>query len=443
MEPSGPQEPNRLPTSSRAPAVPDATTALDLRRERALTFVVAAVQLVNVLEFMIVMPLGPDMAQALHFRMDAVGVVGGAYTAAGAVSGVIGALVLDRFDRKRVLLVTMIGLIAATVLGGLARSLETLIAARVLAGLFGGPATSVSIAIVSDVVPVARRGRAMAIVMGAFTVSSILGVPAALELAERADAWSAPFFGVAALGVVVIAVAAVALPSMTGHMAAEGGKGNLPGSPGVADATSAVGLGAVLRRPEALLALTALGLTMMTLFSIVPNLSAYLQFNAGWPREHLAQLYAAGGAAGLVIMALSGRAIDRWGSAPVVTFAALWVTVVVAIGILPGRPLVHTMLFFVLFMGGTSIRNVAMNALTSRVPPPAERARYQSVQSAVQHLACAIGAMASTRLIEEQPDRSLAHMDWLGGAVIVGSLIVPFLAFAIERRVRARERAGG
>jgi predicted MFS family arabinose efflux permease len=415
-----------LSTSSRAPAA--APPTLDLRRERALTLVVAAVQLVNVLEFMIVMPLGPDIAKALDFRMDAVGVVGGAYTAAGAVSGVVGALILDRFDRKRVLVVTMIGLIAATVLGGLARSLESLIAARVLAGAFGGPATSVSIAIVSDVVPVVRRGRAMAIVMGAFTISSIFGVPAALELAEAAGAWSAPFFGVAALGVVVIAVAVAALPSMTGHLSR-------------GDATSAAGLGAVLRRPEALLALTALALTMMSLFSIVPNLSAYLQFNAGWPREHLSQLYAAGGVVGLVIMALSGRAIDRWGSAPVVTFSALWVTVVIAIGILPGKPLVHTMLFFVLFMGGTSIRNVAMNALTSRVPPPAERARYQSVQSAVQHLACAIGAMASTQLIEEQPDHSLAHMDWLGTATIVASLIVPFLAFAIERRVRARERA--
>lgn len=403
--------------------------ALTPARERWLVLVVAAVQFVNVLEFMIVMPLGPDFAAALGFSVDKVGVLGAAYTGAGAVAGLLGALLLDRFDRRRALLLCMAGLVGTTVLAGLATGLASLVVARLLAGLFGGPATSVSIAIVSDLVPPERRGRAMAVVMGAFSVASILGVPAALELA-RVGGWNAPFFGVAALGVLVVALAGLVLPSMTAHVARAA-----QGPQGLAR------LWGLVRRPEAGLALVAIALSMVTIFTIVPNLSAYLQFNAGWPRERLSLLYLIGGLTSLALMPAAGRATDRFGAAPVVAASAVLISLVIAVGIVPGRPLIPTVLFFVGFMASTSIRGVSVSALCSRVPPPDERAGYQSVQSAVQHLAGAVGALGSTFLLAERPDKSLARMGHLGVLAIVGTLLVPLAAVAVERRVRARERA--
>lgn len=413
-----------------APVIPlvPAPSVLSPGRERALVFVVAAVQFVNVLEFMIVMPLGPDFAHALKFPVDQVGVLGASYTGAAAVSGFLGAFLLDRFDRRRALVASMAGLVAATVLAGSARSLPELVAARLLAGVFGGPATSLSIAIVADLVPPERRGRAMAIVVGAFTVSSIIGVPLALE-AARLGGWPAPFFGVAELGVLVIALAAAVLPPMRGHLEGASRVGSLGR------------LWAVVVRPEALFALAVVGLSMLSMFSIVPNLSAYLQFNGGWPRDDLSQLYLCGGLAGLILTLIAGRLTDRIGVTPVVAFSAVWVAIVLAVGVLPGRPELPTLLFFTLFMGGTSIRGVAVSSLVSRVPPPAERAGYQSVQSAVQHLACAAGALGSTFVIHELPDHKLAGMERLALATIVATLVVPLLAAVVERRVRARERA--
>lgn len=398
-------------------------------RERALVFVVAAVQFVNVLEFMIVMPLGPDFADALGFAVDKVGVLGAAYTGAGSVAGLLGALLLDRFDRRRALLLCMAGLVVTTLLAGMATGLGSLVVARLLAGICGGPATSLSIAIVSDLVPPERRGRAMAVIMGAFSVSSILGIPAALELA-RVGGWNAPFFGVAVLGVLVVAVAGLVLPSMTDHIARA--------------AVGPQGLRRVwelVRRPEARLSLTAVGLSMVTIFTIVPNMSAYLQFNAGWPRERLSLLYLLGGMASLALMSIAGRITDRYGATPVVTASALLISAVVAVGIVPGKPLIPTILFFVAFMGATSIRGVSVSALVSRVPPPDERAGYQSAQSAVQHLAGAVGALGSTLILVERPDKSLDRMGVLGVVAIVGTLLVPFAAAAVERRVRAREHA--
>ena len=152
--------------------------------ERLIVFLVGAVQFVNILDFMMVMPLGPDFARALGIPTSHLGLVGGSYTAAAAVAGLVGApsstaSIAARRSPSRCS--------ASSSARPRARSRAaspSLVAARVVAGAFGGPATSLSLSIVADVVPPERRGRAMGAVMGAFSVASVLGVPAGLELAR-------------------------------------------------------------------------------------------------------------------------------------------------------------------------------------------------------------------------------------------------------------------
>ncbi|HNH48665.1 MAG TPA: MFS transporter, partial [Myxococcota bacterium] len=120
------------------------------RSERNLLLLIAAVQFVNILDFMMVMPLGPDFAVDLGIPTARLGLIGGSYTASAAVAGIVGARFLDRFDRRSALAVSMTGLVVATALGGFAWNFPSLLAARVLAGAFGGPATSVSMAVVAD-----------------------------------------------------------------------------------------------------------------------------------------------------------------------------------------------------------------------------------------------------------------------------------------------------
>src|SRR5687768_7538784 len=159
--------------------------------ERRIIFLVGAVQFVNILDFMIVMPLGPDFAVALGISSSQLGLIGGAYTAAAAVAGLLGSFFLDRFDRRSALALSMLGLAAGTFAGAFATGLGSLIAARAIAGAFGGPATSLSLSIVADVVPPERRGKALGAVMGAFAVASVIGVPAGLELARKGG-WQLP-----------------------------------------------------------------------------------------------------------------------------------------------------------------------------------------------------------------------------------------------------------
>ncbi|HTA21151.1 MAG TPA: MFS transporter, partial [Polyangia bacterium] len=121
---------------------------------------VAAVQFVNVLDFMMVMPLGPDFAKGLGIPTSSLGLVSGSYAAAAALAGFLGASFLDRFDRRKALAVAITGLVVGTAAGAFAQGLGTMILARVIAGAFGGPATAIALSIVADVVPPARRGRA-------------------------------------------------------------------------------------------------------------------------------------------------------------------------------------------------------------------------------------------------------------------------------------------
>src|SRR3989442_500167 len=153
--------------------------------ERTFIFLIGAVQFVNILDFVMVLPLGPFFAGPLGIAPSRIGFIGASYTAAAAISGIACSFFLDRFDRRKALAVAVAGLVVATALGGLSTGFGSIISARVLAGFFGGPATSLSLSIVADVIPSERRGKALGAVMGSFSVPAGLAGPPRPRAAPR------------------------------------------------------------------------------------------------------------------------------------------------------------------------------------------------------------------------------------------------------------------
>ncbi len=403
----------------------------DLRAERKLVAVIAAVQFVNVLDFVMVMPMGPDFAVALGIDMSHLGTIGGAYTAAAAAAGLIGSTFLDRFDRRSVLLWSMLGLGVGTLAGGFAWNLPTLLIARVVAGVFGGPATSVGMAIVSDCVPSERRGRAMGAVMGSFSVASVIGIPAGLELA-RQGGWRLPFFVIGVLCFLVAALARWVLPALHAHVARAREQ---PVRLGQA-------WGILLRRDYWLCYLMGTS-AAMSAFLLIPNLSAYTQFNLGLPRAELGTLYLYGGLASLATMWGTGRLVDRFGALGVTVasvalfFAVLWTAFWGWTGA------VGAVWVFVPFFVSNSARNVAFNATVSKVPAPHERARFMSAMSAVQHFSAAAGSILSGTLIAERADHGLDGMPVVAVAAFAIGATLPVWLGLVERRLRAAGVAVG
>jgi predicted MFS family arabinose efflux permease len=390
-----------------------------------IVFLVAAVQFVNILDFMMVMPLGPDFATSLGIPTSHIGYIGGAYTVAAAIAGIAGSFFLDRFDRRKALALSMLGLVAATALGGFAIGLNSLLAARLLAGAFGGPATAVALAIVSDVVPPERRGRAMGTVMTAFSVASILGVPAGLRLGTLFD-WRAPFFAVAALGLAVTVAAMLAMPSLTGHRAQR--------------REARVSFFSFDGLSIAALANTAL--TMLGVFAVVPNISTFLQHNLGYPRERLDVLYLVGGLATVLATRGIGIVVDRVGATRVITLGTLVFVTALYFGFIRPVAVEHVIWVFPLLFLSASLRGVPLNTLATRIAAPAERARFMSALSAVQHLASTAGAFGAALVLRDTSDGRLIGMDHVALAAIGVALLVPLVTNGVERGVRRRERAG-
>jgi predicted MFS family arabinose efflux permease len=386
---------------------------------------VAAVQFVNILDFVMVMPMGPDFAAALGIPLSHLGYVGGAYTAAAAVSGLVCAGFVDRFDRRPALAVAMLGLVAGTALGGLATGIGTLLCARVVAGSFGGPATALAFSIVADVVPVERRGRALGIVMGSFSVAQVLGVFGGLVLAEHLG-WRAPFLAVAGMGFAVAGLAVFLLPPLTSHLAAarRGGATFLQ----------------LAREPLVLTSWATTALVMMAGFVLIPNVAGYVQMNLGYPRAQLGRLYATGGVISFISTQLSGRLVDRLGAFRTGTVGAILVVGVIWAGFVAVPPAIPVLAIFMGFMFAMGMRNVAYNTLCTRVPAPGQRARFLSIQSAVQHFSSAGGAFLSSRILVEGAGHTLVGMRTVALLSMALSLLIPLMLFRVERGVLRRDR---
>lgn len=394
--------------------------------ERAVVFLIGAVQFINILEFMMVMPLGPDFAAALGVPVSRLGLIGGAYTAAAAVSGLLGAFFLDRLERRRALALSLFGLVVGTAAGGFAVGFYSLIAARLVAGFFGGPATSLALSIVADVVPTERRGRAMGAVMGAVSVAQVLGVPAGLRLA-LALGWRAPLFAIAALGLVVNAAALRLLPALPAPSA-----GSKEGSDNPLQ---------LLRNPLIRLSYGMTAAVMMAGFLVIPNISAFTQFNMRWPRDRLESLFLLGGVATFTTMRLTGWLVDRFGSLRVMVFAAAALCAVTWRWFCVEPPGLPLPLLMVAFFIAISARNVAYNTLTSKVPAAGERARFMSLQSATAHLASSTGAILSAQMLHEQAGHQLVGMPRVAALSLGLTVLAPVMVALVERRVRAQRTA--
>ena len=317
----------------------------------------------------------------------------------------------------------MLGLVIGTVVGGFATDFTSLLAARVLAGIFGGPATSLSYSIVADVIPVERRGWAMGIVMSSFGIAQALGIPLGLELAERGS-WRTPFFFVAALGAVTVAGAIALLPPLRIHLESERRPAALDGI-------------RLLGRSSAVLSFLAMASLTFAAFLVIPNFSGFVQKNLGYPRPHLARLYLVAGGANFLLLMTVGRVVDRSGALVVVVVGSVVMAVALSCGMIVEPPAIVPVAILTGFVLGNSLRQVAVSTLTSRVPAPTERAGFMSLQNAALHFALAGGMFFSAYLLTSTKEGALMGMDRIALLCIALAPLVPLFVVGIERALRA------
>ncbi len=378
------------------------TSHLTPRRERWLLFTLAGIQFTHILDFMIMMPLGPQFTALFGISNAQFGLLVSAYTLSAGFSGLMAATYIDRFGRKQLLLgmYSLFGL--ATLACALAPDYLWLLVARVAAGLFGGVLSALSQTIVADVIPFERRGRAMGVVMTSFSVSTVAGVPLGLFLAAHFN-WHAPFVGIAALVGLLSLAAWQTLPRLDAHL-------HHPERVSVWR-----GIGQVLAEPNHLKAFAVSGLMMFAAFTVIPYITIYLQSNAGMKTQEVPWIYLCGGLATLLSARYFGRLTDRVGKVQMFQRLALAVTVpLMATTLSQGLPLWGLLAISTLFFTVMSGRMIPGMAMISSAALPRLRGTFMTLNSAVQSASMGLAALVAGLIIGRDAQGQLTGY-WVAG----------------------------
>ena len=397
------------------------------RFELKITLLVLGIQFVTIVDFMMIMPLGPDFARELGLRLDALGLITAAYVFSAATVSFMSARYMDILPRKRALACCLAGLLCIAVITpslGESYGLTGLLVGRALAGMFGGPATGLAMTILTDAIAPEKRGRAVGLAGAAFSVAAIAGVPLGLELA-RIGGWQLPFYSVAVASGLAMLATLLFIPN---HLQTRR-NGRWQGT------------WTFLARKKTAGVYPIVGITSISSFVFIPNMSTYFQMNLGYPRELIGLLYAIGGTCTLMSMQIAGWNADRFGIARASAVVSLG-SVISAIVLFGFDPLIAPlMVLFPIMMVFNSARSVVAHTGSSLVPVPEERGAHMAFQVTVRHLGTGIGAVMGAWILSTGPTGALEHIEWLLAAYILIVASQPLIMWWLERSIKSESLA--
>jgi predicted MFS family arabinose efflux permease len=380
----------------------------------------ATVQFTHIVDFMVIMPLGPQFMRLFDVGPREFGLLVSSYTFAAAVSGFVAAFWIDRFDRKRALLVLYAGFIVTTALCGLAPTYALLVTTRVGSGLFGGVMSGLVFTIIADLVPYARRARATALVATSFSLAAIAGVPLALWLAARWG-WRTPFLVLAGFSLLVALGAARLMPPLSAHLAGAGRRGPLEQ------------LRAIFGERNHLRAFAFMIALMFAGFSVIPFIAPTMVANVGLAESELPLLYFCGGLATLVTAQVIGYLADRYGKHRLFTIVALAsIAPILIITHLPRLPLAQALAWAVPFFVLVTGRFGPAMAIVSSSAEPRLRGSFMSFNASVQMVGSALASLTAGLVVTRAPDGTLLHFGAVGWLAAGCTLLCVLLA----RRIR-------
>lgn len=159
---------------------------------------ISLVIFIDLMGFGLILPLLPYYAAFYGAGATTTGLLLSSYAMAQLVGAPVCGRLSDRYGRRPVILLCLVGTAASFVLLGAARSLGQLFVSRILSGLFGGN-LSVAQAYVADVTPLRRRAKALGQAGAAVGLGFILGPAVGGSLSHFGNA--VPAYGAAALTV--------------------------------------------------------------------------------------------------------------------------------------------------------------------------------------------------------------------------------------------------
>ncbi|MFJ3800236.1 MFS transporter [Streptomyces sp. NPDC090088] len=179
-------------------------------RPNAVVAVLALAGIVVSLMQTLVIPIVPELPTLLHASAsDTAWAVTATLLAAAVATPVVGRLG-DMIGKRRMLLTSIVLLVAGSVVCALADSLVPMIIGRTLQGL-AAAVVPLGISIMRDALPADRLAGSTALMSASLGVGGALGLPSAAFIADKWD-WHILFWTSAALGAVAFALVLLIVP---------------------------------------------------------------------------------------------------------------------------------------------------------------------------------------------------------------------------------------
>ncbi|MCS4228058.1 MFS transporter [Sphingobacterium sp. BIGb0165] len=395
--------------------------------QKLVVFLLAITQFTVVLDFMVMSPMGDILMKAIDLKPSQFGIAVSAYAFSAGASGLLTAGFADRFDRKKLLLFFYSGFIVGTFFCGFANDYWTLVAARIVTGLFGGVIGSISMAIITDIFTLQQRGRVMGFVQMGFGASQVLGIPIGLYIANNWG-WQSAFLWIAVMALIIVIIIAVKLIPITAHIGLQKHQSALKH------------LWSTFSQKEYRIGFLATALLSIGGYMMMPFGSAFAVNNLHVSHEQLPLLFMISGVASLIIMPIVGKLSDRYDKFKIFALASIWLMVVVLIYTNLGvTPFYLVVILNILMMAGILSRMTPSSALISAVPEMKDRGAFMSISSSLQQLAGGVAAsLAGVIIVQQTKESPLEHYPTLGIIVVLLSVLSIFMIYRVSRMIKRR-----
>lgn len=392
-------------------------------RERIILLTLAAIKFTYVLDFTIMIPLGPKLMQLFDLEPIRFSCLVASYTIAAGICGFFGSVFVDRFDRKHALLFCYLGFIAGNISCAMATGYTTLLFSRILTGAFGGVLISTIYSTIGDIIPYERRAAAIGKILLAFSVTSLIGVPVGMYLANHLF-WQAPFMLLIGLSSTFFILAVKYLPSLTAH---------IDNSPSLSEIIGRSRK--ILMDANHLRALLVVVLLITGQFTVISFLSAFSVSNLGFELTDVKYIYMLSGVSYLFALPFFGWLADKYGKLRIFTvFIFISIIPIFIITNLIQLPIFIVLVITTFFFTTVGGRMVPVTTMISAAASSENRGSFLSLYSAVQQLSCGFAVFLSGIILVKSETGALHNFHYVGWIAILSSLLCLF----VSRKLLAR-----
>ena len=407
--------------------------------KRSPLIVIFTTVFIDLVGFGIVIPVLPFYAEGTAFNATprTVGLLFASYSIMQLIfSPILGSL-SDKYGRRPVLLLSIIGTGIGFLILGSARNIVMLFAGRILDGITGGNISTAQ-AYIADVTTKENRAKGMGLIGAAFGLGFIFG-PAIGGILSR---WGihVPFYFAAVLCFANAVLLYFRLPETV--------TADHPAKHSAAGGRSLHQVFLSLKQPRLSFVLVIYFLFIVAFSIMTTSFSLYTMFRFGYDAQHTGYLFAYVGLIAVIIQGgLIGRLVKRFGELPLVIVGALCFAIslfaVPFVGPAAGG-LAALLVGGGVFSMGNSLATPALTSLASKSVGPGEQGVVLGVTQSTASLARAVGPSLAAVLISSSiahlgadglphymSDRSLFATFWTAAAIM---FVAFFLAFYYSQK---------